>query len=265
MDWKVLTRSNSSVIPVVQLFLSGMMLGALISGAYSPQEWMIPVLVYFCTGCLGITMTFHRFLTHRSFDLDRHWEYLFSLFGALGGTGSPLGWKMFHVLHHKYADTPRDPHSPQHAGWSVLFGSYAADFDKWAVRDLITDPFHRFLHDYYFPILIVWGTILACISIDALFLGFLFPMTIQIWVSNLSNYFNHKVGYRNFRTKDNSRNSWWLAILAWGEGWHNLHHMFPWCAKFGIRKHEIDITYWMIRLFGRNPHLLSAYHEGKLI
>ena len=246
---------------------TGFTLAAMLMGGFSLLEWLIPIAVYFCTGCLGITMTFHRFLTHRSFDLAKPWEWLFSIFGSLGCTGSPLGWKAVHKDHHRYADTVRDPHSPIHGKLSVLMGSYQVDFDKWAVRDLLNDPFHRFLHNYYHLILCVWGIVLALFGIKAFILGFIAPAAIQIWVSNLSNYFNHApgYGYKNFKTSDDSRNVWWLAILAWGEGWHDLHHRFPWCAKFGIRKHEYDVTYWMIRLFGKNPHLLGGVHEAKLL
>ncbi len=267
MFWLQFTRSNAVLIPIIQMLFTGVALGALISGQYTAQQWWIPILVYFCTGCLGITMTFHRFLTHRSFDMRRGWEMLFSILGSLGGTGSPLGWKTVHIDHHKYADTERDPHSPIHGKWTVLFGAYQVEFNKWAVRDLINDRFHRYLHDYYNVLLLAWAGLLALISVDALILGFIIPVAIQIWVSNLSNYFNHAPGhgYRNFNTKDNSRNVWWLALIAWAEGWHNLHHKYPWCAKFGLRDWEFDITYWMICVFGSNPNLLGEVHKAKQI
>jgi stearoyl-CoA desaturase (delta-9 desaturase) len=267
MDWHHLTRANASFIPAIQLTFTGIVLGAIFFGGYTGWEWLIPVAVYFCTGCLGITMTFHRYLTHRSFEMSKPLEYLFTIFGCLGGTGSSVGWKSVHIDHHRYADTPKDPHSPFNGKLRVLFGGYHVDFNKWSVRDLINDPFHRFLHNYYNLILLGWAALLAMISFKALILGFIAPVALQLWVSNLSNCFNHLIGYRNFQTPapDNSRNTWWLAILAWGEGWHNLHHQFPWCARFGIRKWEIDVTYWMIRLFGRNPRLLQAVHTSKLL
>lgn len=262
MSW---TRANTKVIPLIQAIFTAITLVALFSGQYSASEWLIPVVVYFFTGCLGVTMTFHRFLTHRSFDMARPWEWLFSIFGSLGCTGSPLGWKAVHVDHHRYADTDRDPHSPIHGKRKVLLGSYQVEFNKWSVRDLVNDRFHLFLHNYYHLILLAWATLLAAISLDALVLGFIAPAAIQIWVSNLSNYYNHSRGYQNFATNDRSGNVWWLALLAWGEGWHNPHHRFPWCAKFGVYWWEIDITYWMIRLFGKNPRLLGGVHEAKLL
>lgn len=212
--------------------------------------------VYFLTGCTGITMTFHRYASHSSFRFRYKWmEYLFSVFGALGGTGSLIGWTAVHKLHHKYSDTERDPHSPIHLGWRIFLGAYNIDFNKWTVRKWIVDPFHRIVHEYYYGWLLLWGIFLSIVSWligwPLVLFGFIVPVAIQIWMSNLSNYFNHSgVGERPFKTTkhDYSHNVWWLSLPTWGEGGgHNFHHRYAKSYSFVDPK----IGFWK-RLF-RDP------------
>lgn len=212
---------------------------------------MLSLFVYFLTGCLGITITFHRYLSHKSFKMSKPMEYLLSIFGALGGTGSPLGWVAVHKNHHKYSDREGDPHSPRQYGWRILFSTYKFEFDKWQVRHLICDPFHLALHNYYHLWIILWAGTLWFISAKLLIFGFIIPVTIQLWASNLSNWGNHLFGYRNFATPEYSTNTWWLAAITWGEGWHNNHHRYPNRWNFRHKWWEIDISSWVIRLLKR--------------
>lgn len=212
---------------------------------------MLSLFVYFLTGCLGITITFHRYLSHKSFKMSKPMEYLLSILGALGGTGSPLGWVAVHKHHHKYSDRAGDPHSPRQYGWRILFSTYKFEFDKWQVRHLICDPFHLALHNYYHLWILLWAGALWFISAKLLIFGFIVPVTIQLWASNLSNWGNHLFGYRNFATPEYSTNAWWLAAITWGEGWHNNHHRYPNRWNFRHKWWEIDISSWVIRLLKR--------------
>lgn len=246
------THSNTDYIPFLQFLGTGFIVGALLFDVGgSLWWWFLPPVVYFLTGCLGITRTYHRLLAHRSFRAPKWVEYVGSVLGALGGTGSPIGWVFLHRRHHRYADTPLDPHSPVHQGVSVLFGSYKAEFNKFEVRDLILDPFHRFIHEYYYGLLLLWGTVLTLVGgFPLLMFGFIIPATIQIWMSNLSNYFNHSnFGNRDYETDDNSRNIPCLKWLTWGEGsGHNYHHRFPHDWKFD-ENWKNDPTAWTIKAF----------------
>lgn len=214
----------------------------------SPWWWLFGAVMYFCYSCLGMAIGVHRALTHKAFKLARPVEILFSVFGALGGTGSPLGWIANHRTHHAEADTEGDPHSPEHMGWSLLWKGARTDMQWWRVRDILRDPVQRFLHRYYTLVLGAWGLFLLAIDPWALAFGLLIPASLQITVTNLSSILGHGHGYRNYETKDESTNNWLIAILAWGEGWHNNHHARP--SHWTLRRKiwEFDPSAWVIRL-----------------
>jgi len=209
--------------------------------------------MYFLTGCLGLTVTMHRALTHRALALPRPLEILFTLFGAAGGSGSSIAWAAMHRFHHAHVDTERDPHAPAKLGWRLIFSVYDYNFDPRHAKDLLRDPFHRFLHRRYTLLLLVWSLVLAAIDIRLLIFLFLIPAFIQITVSNLTSLMTHSQGYRSWDTPDHSANNPLIAVLGWGEGWHNNHHAAPvrWC--FSRRWWEIDpgaISIAALMLFG---------------
>jgi len=245
---KRLFVSNSEYLPYLQaLFLTSVVVVPFFHSA-PWYWWLVPVGVYFVTGCLGISIAYHRLLTHRSFRTYKWVEYLFSLFGALGCTGSTIGWVGVHHQHHNESDKPRDPHSPRHQGWKVLVPYYEFEVNKWAIRHLLTDPFHRCLHRYYFLIVLIWAGTLLVISFNAFFFGFVVASTIHIFVSTISNYTNHKWGYRNFALPDDSTNFIPTGYLTFGEGWHNNHHSRPRSWNNQVKWWELDLSALIIRL-----------------
>lgn len=225
------------------------------------SAWIpLSIFVYYLTGCLGITITFHRYLTHRSFLMPQWLVYLFSFFGAMGGTGSPLGWLAVHRMHHKHSDKELDPHSPKNLKWKIFTGSYTYDFKPMDAKSLLRDKFQILLHRYYYLIFISWGIFLFIINPYLGFYGFILPVTIQIWASNISNWGNHSIGYSNFKTNDNSRNTWWISALTWGEGWHNNHHARPGSYTFQYKWWEFDIsayTIYFICLLSNTTHTMK--------
>jgi stearoyl-CoA desaturase (delta-9 desaturase) len=171
----------------------------------------------------------------------------------MGGTGSTIGWVAVHRHHHSHSDTTEDPHSPRHQGWKVLFPNYDFTWNKWAVRDLLIDKFHLFLHQYYFLILAIWGLILTLVfGISGFVFLFSMPIVCQVWSSVLSNYVNHAewvpLGYKNYNLKDDSVNNALLALITFGEGWHNNHHATPGRASFKRKWWEFDLTGSIINL-----------------
>jgi stearoyl-CoA desaturase (delta-9 desaturase) len=151
-----------------------------------------------------------------------------------------------HRVHHALADRQGDPHSPSLRSFEILAGKLDFSFNKWTMRRMVNEPFHRWLHDYYFLWLLGWALVLIAISPTLLFFGFLLPAGILLNVSSLSNYLNHKMGYRNFETGDDSTNNILIALLAWGEGWHNNHHRNPNAWNLRTRWWELDPTAWVI-------------------
>ena len=218
----------------------------------APTEyWLLSLFGYFLITCLGITVTFHRLLTHKSYKLWKPLEYLFSYFGNLGCTGSSVGWVFVHREHHKYADKTGDPHSPVVLGpLGAFIGDYTGKFNKWSVKDIINDPVQRFMHENYMAIVIATGLLLYAINSLLLVYLLLIPIFFNTIASRLSNWIDHdpKFGVQCLNTKDQSHNVWWWALLTFGEGWHNNHHNYPGDWKIGKTWWQFDPGKYIIQI-----------------
>jgi stearoyl-CoA desaturase (delta-9 desaturase) len=230
---------------------------------FSAAWWLAALGAYFLTGCIGLTVTLHRSLAHRSFALPKPLEYLFTWFGIVGGTGSSIAWVAMHRFHHQNVDGDDDPHSPEKMGWKLLFSFYDYEFKPSHAKDLLRSRFHLFIHRYYAVLLVAWASALALININLALYCFFVPVFIQITVSNMTSLLTHSEGYRAHDTSDKSVNNFTIAILAWGEGWHNNHHASPRQWRFGQKWWEIDPGAEVIALLGRVgltrlPHRAAA-------
>lgn len=267
----ILFRMNKPVIITTQILFTIISVLAILSVilGYVPLFWLlISYIVYFMMGCLGIVVTFHRFLSHRSFGMSKWMEYLFSIFGILGNTGSSISWVAVHRTHHKFSDKDNDPHPPHNGFWkNFVYASSMGEISKWTVRDLVTDKFHLYLHNYYNLIHIVTFVVLTLI--DPLLTIFLYivPSAMVVWGSMISNYVNHcrNVGYQSYNTDDDSINTPLLLPVNFGDCWHNNHHRFPWRHKFQIKKWEIDIAGWIIDLIKDKNYKVKDFDTGKPI
>ena len=215
--------------------------------------WSVAVVVYFGFSCLGVTVTFHRFVTHKSFNF--RWEFLekfFILLGTLAGTGSAVGWAAVHIEHHAHSDTEEDPHGP-HQGWRHFVPDYDNHVNYMKVRRLLADPYIRWLHNYNMYVIVVyWAVLFMLGGVQLLAFAGLIPQAFTSVFSVLCNYFPHKTGYRNFEIEDKSYNTWWLALPTWGDSWHNNHHAKPYLSSFQHNWWEIDISGMVIRLIKKN-------------
>jgi len=234
---KIITNklaSNTEFLPYIQLAATALVAAFVIFYPQSHAGWLTAVLMYAAIGCFGISIGYHRLLTHKSFKTTKFWEYFCALWGTLAFTGSAIGWVGMHRDHHKYSDKPGDPHSPVVRSWRMLVAAYDYAPDKWKIRHLIFDKFHVFIHTWYFGLLLAWTAFWFSLGGIALAMYVvIIPAVISVWVSTTSNYMNHKWGYRNFETTDNSRNLWFNAVFTFGEGWHNNHHARPGNYDFG--------------------------------
>lgn len=234
-------RSNTTYLPYLQILISLISLcGIIIFPSW--QLLVISIGMYCLIGCFGISIGYHRYLSHKSFEFKSSilkWFCIAS--GCLAGTGSPIGWVAVHREHHRHSDRPGDPHSPHTIGLKSFIAKYEYQWNKWPIRDLISNRTHRFIHDYYFLLLASWIGFWACLGLDLMIYVALLPMAISIWASTISNYINHKYGYKNYNTVDQSKNCWYTAILTFGEGWHNNHHARPKDYNFGKKPWEIDL------------------------
>ncbi len=211
-------------------------------------------VLYVLTG-FGTTVGLHRLLTHRSFETPAPIRLMFLIFGAMANQGRPIDWAANHLKHHANSDKEGDPHSPldgmfhAHMGW--ILTSPRAERERYC-RHLLEDPLVVFA-DRTAMLWLVLG--LAIPYLIGGWSGFLWGgvvcMTFGNHVVFAVNSICHSFGTRPFNTRDESRNNWWVALLAFGEGWHNNHHAFPAMAFHGMTSGQIDTSALLIRLLAR--------------
>lgn len=188
--------------------------------------WLVALFVYFLNGCLGMTMTYHRLLSHRSWNPPKWVEYLFTLFATIGLTGSAIAWVGIHREHHKHTDTDKDPHSPSFKGWLYAhFFSMFSEVKPRYVIDLMKTKFYIWQHSYYFEINLVYGALLYIIDPFAVVYAWLIP-AVLLWHGGAV------IVSTSHRGK-NQHNDLIFAITTWGEGYHKEHHDRPGQARFG--------------------------------
>jgi fatty-acid desaturase len=231
------------------------------------QWWhfMVAFGVYFMTGCFGMSMTYHRLLSHRSWRAPRWFEVFGTLCATYGLTGSSIAWPAIHRQHHRFSDKENDPHSPWHKTFmQVQFLSLLPKPSLKLVRDLIADPFHKFLHRHYFTLhALILIAFLVINPFAAVYL-YLFPAVMLWHAGSAINTIGHRFGYRNFETADHSQNNPVLGIFMWGEGWHNNHHRYPARASFKVRWFEFDLSAILIGWLtpARRPLAVTTHQEG---
>lgn len=224
---------------------------------FSWTNLAVTAVIYWIAVSWGIGMGYHRLHTHRGYQVPKWLEYFFAFCGTLALEGGPIYWVAAHRCHHQYSDTDEDPHTPRHggfwahAGW-IIFGrslhNDTALMGKYA-PDLLKDRFYRLLSEWHWVPLAVLG-LLALVFGGLGMLLWVVPLRVVVGLHTtwLVNSATHMWGSRRFGTKDDSRNLWWVALITFGEGWHNNHHAHPVSARHGMAWYELDLSYLQIRL-----------------
>ncbi|MBI4115021.1 MAG: fatty acid desaturase [Candidatus Omnitrophica bacterium] len=221
------------------------------------------------TGGIGICLCYHRLLTHASFRVPKPLEYFLTFLGVLASEGGPINWVARHRIHHAYPDTERDPHSPRQGfWWSHMFWLFKHKpiLDNYELyspyaKDLARDPVHRFLNNTHGLYQIFLGVILYLWGGFPFLVWGLFLRTVFVYhITWFVNSATHKWGYKSYAVNDDSSNLWWVALLSFGEGWHNNHHAFQRSARHGLKFWEFDQTYLTIKFLellklARHVHL----------
>jgi stearoyl-CoA desaturase (delta-9 desaturase) len=235
------------------------------------HDVVIAVVLYFVSG-FGVTVGFHRHFTHGSFKAKRPLRTAMALTGSLSLEMGVIDWVAVHRRHHKYSDREGDPHSPwrfgsdwkaltkglayAHVGW--LFSKERTSPEKFC-PDLLADRTLRRI-DRAFPWLVAVSLLIAPLAgflwtmswqgaLTAFFWGSLVRIALLHHVTWSINSICHTFGDETFEVRDKSRNVWWLAVLSFGESWHNLHHADPTCARHGALPGQIDSTARLIWIF----------------
>jgi len=242
--------NRRSSIPFILLHFLPLL--AFVTGVTWRAVWL-GVILYFVR-MLAITAGYHRYFSHRSYRLGRVSQFVLAFIGSTAAQKGALWWAAHHRAHHKNSDTERDIHSPirgfwwSHVGWILCDKYNKTDSD--AITDFTRYPELVWLdkHDWIGP----WSLGIASYLIagwSGLLIGF-FASTIVLWHATFCvNSLAHVLGRRVYDTTDTSRNSTIVALITSGEGWHNNHHRYPWAARQGFRWWQIDVTYYVLRLF----------------
>jgi stearoyl-CoA desaturase (Delta-9 desaturase) len=229
------------------------------------------MLVMYVISGYGVTLGFHRLLTHRSFQTFKPVEYTLAILGSLAVQGPVMSWVADHRKHHAHTDKEGDPHSPHghgggfkgavaglwyaHMGW-LFKASGTAEHSRYA-KDLYEDPGMRVIHRTF----ALWATVGILIpaglgyAIDGTLAG---AVTAALWGGPVRIFALHHVtwsinsvchffGSRRFEVEDHSTNVFWMSLVSFGESWHHNHHTFPRSAMHGLRAWEVDPTAWLIR------------------
>jgi fatty-acid desaturase len=212
--------------------------------------WAAAIVLYLIFTTVGGTVTFHRLVSHRSFDCSKWFEYVGSLIGSLGGNGSPLAWAAVHREHHRFTDTKKDPHSPLFKSiFSIHFAAMTEKPNLRYVPDLLRSKFHTALHQYYWAWNLLYiFLVFILFGVNGILFGYFVP-TLLVWHAGSSiNTLNHMSGYKNHKLDNYSTNNKITGYLVSGEGWHNNHHAQPANPNFGEKSWEFDLGYQLIRL-----------------
>jgi stearoyl-CoA desaturase (delta-9 desaturase) len=216
-------------------------------------------LYYVATG-FGISMGYHRLHTHRSYKVPKWLEYFFAVCGTLTLEGGPIFWVATHRLHHQFSDQPGDPHSPRdgafwsHVGW-ILFGETNHNntrvMSKYA-PDLAKDRFYVWLNNYHWvPVVVLTAILYAIGGLPLVLWANVVRIVFGLHATWAVNSATHMWGERRFNTRDDSRNTWWVALISFGEGWHNNHHAHPTSARHGLAWYEFDPSWLLIKVLKR--------------
>ena len=213
--------------------------------------------VLYVVRMFAITGFYHRYFSHRTFRTSRAAQFVFALVGASATQRGPLWWAAHHRKHHRHADTEQDVHSPRrhgfwwsHMGWFTSAENFATDLRE--VRDLARYPELRWLDRYDVAVPAALAAALLAIGgwpwlVWAFFVG----TVVLFHCTCLINSLAHRVGTRRYATGDDSRNNLALALITFGEGWHNNHHRYPAAVRQGFFRGEIDLTYYGLRVLER--------------
>lgn len=216
---------------------------------------LINTLVLYCLSGLGITLGYHRLTTHRAFQAKPWLKRALLIMGTFAMQGGPASWASLHIQHHRFADKPGDPHSPHqggfwraHCGW--IFQDFSPNFRRYG-KWLLEDQEIRHVSKYY-----IYYSHLGLVLpwLVGGWIGFLWAGMLRLFISShltwSINSVCHRFGKRPYlETPDHSKNHFLIALLTFGEGWHNNHHRYLQMPFLGHRWYQIDLGKWLILLF----------------
>jgi stearoyl-CoA desaturase (delta-9 desaturase) len=236
------------------LAIHGLSVLALLPRFWSGQAVAALLLLYWLTACVGVTLGYHRLLAHRAFAVPAWLEAVITTCGTLSCQHGPIDWVGLHRHHHLHSDDPADHHNSHLGFWWSHFGWMLRDVPAGAyVRQLTPDlqvnGYYRWLNRNFLLLQLPLAALLFALGGWPLVLwGIPLRLVVVYHATWLVNSATHRWGYVSHASGDGSRNNWWVALITFGEGWHNNHHAYPSSARMGFRWWELDLTWWHIQV-----------------
>ncbi|MDG2990630.1 fatty acid desaturase [Candidatus Synechococcus calcipolaris G9] len=237
-------------------FIALVHVGALFAFLPEMFSWsavLLAFVLHWVTAGLGITLGWHRLVTHRSFQVPKWLEYILVFFGTLTMQGGPIWWVGLHRHHHLYSDQSVDHHDSRkgfmwsHLEWMLRDVPATKEIPRFT-KDIGDDPVYKFLDENFVWIQLAFGVVLYLWGGWPFVVWGIFVRLVTVYHTTwLVNSATHMFGYRTFETEDYSTNCWWVALVTFGEGWHNNHHAHQFSARHGLKWWEIDLTWMTIR------------------
>lgn len=223
------------------------------------EGFALMMALNFLTNCIGVTFGMHRLFAHRTLKVLKPFEWITALFATLAFQGTIGDWVAHHRMHHAGSDTENDPHDSNrgfffcHMGWLFVHNPKFDDKAKLRAfaRDIYRDPVLAFMSTKVFMFLAQFALGLGLYfwgGAEYVFWGIFARLVVCYHSTWFVNSATHFWGYKNFESSDRALNNWWVALLSWGEGWHNNHHVYGDSVRSGYKPWEIDVTYMFIRL-----------------
>ncbi|HEX5059524.1 MAG TPA: acyl-CoA desaturase [Kofleriaceae bacterium] len=228
------------------------LVGAIMVGwSWSAFWWLAGT---YAVRMFAITAGYHRYFSHRTFKTSRVFQFILAVLGMTAAQQGPLWWAAHHRRHHKYSDMPEDIHSPRQRGfiwshmqWFVAKRHKATDYER--IKDFAKYPELRWLNDHDLFFVVALGFVMYFgFGANALFYGHFLSIVLAWHITFCINSVAHVLGKRRYKTTDDSRNNLTLALLTFGEGWHNNHHHYQRSARQGFYWWEIDVSWYVLKL-----------------
>lgn len=240
-------------------------------GAFFTFSWanlLAFFVVWWIVSSWGVGLGYHRLMTHRGFKTPRWVERFMAVCAAVALQSGPLSWVTTHRMHHAFTDSDKDPHSPRHGTyWSHMGWIFKGEAQHHSMEthrryspDLVKDNFLVVLDKYHWLPAVIVAVILYAIGGFSMVLWGSFLRTVWAWhMTWFVNSATHLWGTRRFETGDDSRNNGLVALVTWGEGWHNNHHAYPRSAKHGLSWYEFDPNWTQLKIMEKLGFATEVY------
>ena len=245
--------AKASTLSTLQIAVVLTALLGVVFTEFTVANAIVSLIFFYLYSSVGISITLHRYYSHKSFEFTSDVvKWCCTLMSVVSLRGSPIGWTYIHRLHHSFADTEKDPHSPHNLGLKLFFfkdiESHSSKMNIFIVKDMMSKE-QLLINKHYFLLIAAWIILLALINPALVFFAWVLPVAAVHFSQAAFNYFAHVTGYRNVESREKSTNNFFLWPFIMGDAWHNNHHSNAGSLTTKEQWWEIDPAAWIIRIF----------------